>query len=201
MYNQPDQLKDISKVQTATVEVRTVRPPDGIDSIRLVGSEKPIRIDASDAMFKGLSFFDIERYNRLGIQVGPKQFEPLAKVWPRLNSSSRSALGANGISRFESFRLNQAGWYFGSGEPLNYESVQQFNKFFALVKIPPTSHPSIFLSEHGNLALGWENNIAGSIELEFGPSVVRYSFEKLDDEGESEFGELLSRFVDVLQSA
>ncbi len=205
MINQPDLSEDVSKVRTATAMVRVERPPSSAlsESIMLPGLGRLSLGFGPSASKHEWRLIDPlgEIYRNLGIQVGPKQVEPLARVFPRLKEASRVALGTNGIGRFESFRLNRAGWYFGSGESLNYESVQQVNNFFALVKIPSSFQPSIFLSEHGNLALGWENNIAGSIELEFGPIVIRYSFEKLDEEGESEFGELLSRFGDVLQSA
>jgi hypothetical protein len=203
MYNQPALSDDITKMKTVTALVRVERPPSSAlsESIMLHGVGRlTMGFDQSKYEW-GLIDPIGERYRSLGIQVGSKQAEPLARVFPRLKEASLKALGQNGVSRFESFRLNQAGWYFGFGEPLNYESVQQVNNFFALIPMPPSIHPSIFLSEHGFLALGWENKVAGSIELEFGPSYLRYSFEKLGEEGELEFGELLRRYGNVLKSA
>jgi hypothetical protein len=91
-------------------------------------------------------------------------------------------IGQNGISRIESFKRYQEGWNFGVGNPLSLASlgaleyfISQYNSF--------ECEPSVFLSDNGNLILGWESVTRGSIELEFWQEKIEYFVEDLNVEG------------------
>lgn len=105
---------------------------------------------------------------------------PSSPLWPRggsgstsmlewrreLRARARAILGTNGVSRFEEFCSYRRGWDFGQGKALTRSSILRMEVF---LKHYSTFHrePSLFLTQRGNLMLGWEDESNNPIELEF----------------------------------
>ncbi len=142
---------------------------------------------------------DNQMYRGFGMTVSPVGNTLLNAKRTLLSIETQSVLGDIGLRRYANFRKNKVGWYFGKGEPLNQQSVELLNRFavhFGALSV----RPSLFLSEHGFLALGWENSIAGYIELEFTNDEIRYSFEAIKREGSDTFEEFIKEFEEILKS-
>jgi hypothetical protein len=108
-----------------------------------------------------------------------------------LSSGARAIVGENGYARFKEFRSYAAGWDFGRGRALSPESVATLELFLAAFSDFPT-RPSLFMTEAGNLLLGWEDREAHRIEIECFPDRIAYYFENedLEDGGEVDLDRL-----------
>jgi hypothetical protein len=91
-------------------------------------------------------------------------------------------IGEHGLQRFLNFQRYQKGWDFGRGEPLSSCSTGALEYFLNLYSAFD-DEPSLFLTDNGNLSLGWESRDGGAIELEFFPDKIEYYIEKANIEG------------------
>ncbi len=96
---------------------------------------------------------------------------------------TESLLGSAGVERLKKFMEYDAGWNFGGGFPLSRESLSKMeyfiNQFFNFQVTP-----SVFMSNEGNLLLGWEDKTGKGIELEFFNDKIGYLIESIDEEDE-----------------
>lgn len=99
-----------------------------------------------------------------------------------LGTTSRGALGANGIQRLEDFTRFDAGWDTPGSQPLDIKSVVSFAKFFDETSLHPTGM-SVFMSSSGNVVANWLEAFGQMIELEFSPDGIHYFIESASDEG------------------
>ena len=111
-----------------------------------------------------------------------------------LSPGAQAALGENGYVRFREFREYAAGWNLGRGRPLSTGSAATLELFLAEFSDFDT-RPSLFMTEAGNLELGWEDRTGRRIEIEFFPDRLAYFFES-DDLGEE--GEISVRALSSL---
>jgi len=111
-------------------------------------------------------------------QGGPKNVSILD-----ISKATEMVLGLEGVERLNNFREYEAGWSFGDGAPISQKSLSAMeyfiNQFFSFQIIP-----SIFMSNEGNLLLGWEDITGKQIELEFFEDSIGYFIESLDEENE-----------------
>lgn len=83
-----------------------------------------------------------------------------------ISAHAAGILGENGAARFREFRDYPEGWDFGAGKALTRNSIHRMETF--LQQCPHfMSEPSLFLTDRGNLMLGWEDETGNPIELEF----------------------------------
>lgn len=92
-------------------------------------------------------------------------------------------LGHAGLERLNKFREYRDGWDLGKGRELSQKSLSTMeyfvNQFYSFHVTP-----SVFMSNEGNLLLGWEDTAGKRIELEFYPNAIGYYIETLDEEEE-----------------
>lgn len=103
-------------------------------------------------------------------------FQDLGKV-------TKMVLGHEGVDRLNKFRQYEAGWNFGEGLSLSSKSLSTM-EYFIDQSFSFKVSPSIFMSNEGNLLLGWEDNAGKKIELEFQDESIGYFIESLDEENE-----------------
>lgn len=112
-----------------------------------------------------------------------EQDEPKSVSFLDISKATEMVLGLDGVARLNNFREYEAGWNFGDGAPISPRSLSAMeyfiNQFFSFQIIP-----SIFMSNDGNLLLGWEDSTGKQIELEFFEDSIGYFIESLDEENE-----------------
>ncbi len=88
-------------------------------------------------------------------------------------------LGTRGWGRLLYFqRCYSQGWgENGKGQPLSPRSVEALFRFLEAL---PTSEnkPSVFLTDEGNVELGWENSADAAVQVEFTPDGAEYFIER-----------------------
>ncbi len=105
----------------------------------------------------------------------------LTRTLPELSRRASTILGANGVARFNEFLSYHAGWDFGRGQVLSRNSLLRMEQF--LEEHPNfRRRPSLFFTEEGNLALGWEDPADKMIELEFSTEGYTLYLEGADDD-------------------
>ena len=102
---------------------------------------------------------------------------------PYLTDRAASVLGPNGVDRFAEFSSYQNGWDFGNGTALNSESVARMEEFLSHFS-GFERRPSLFLTQVGNLMLGWEDTYGSPVEIEFAPNAYRLYLGSADDDRE-----------------
>jgi hypothetical protein len=120
-----------------------------------------------------------------------------------LGKATKEAIGEIGCARFDSFLTYEAGWNGGDAKPLSLESVAMIEVFVANFNNFATE-PSLFLTQNGNLKLGWEDSTGGAIEVEFMPSAFKYYIERRDEEGSvkiAEVNKLISKILSIKDAA
>lgn len=119
-----------------------------------------------------------------------------------LSDDSKRILGKNGADRFGKFKRYRQGWEHGQGEPLSSRSVRLLDFFLRRLPELSTLEPSLFLTDPGNLQLGWTDDRGGMVELEFFPDKIEYYLESLNEENSvpsSEQGMLLEKVKSILK--
>ena len=105
----------------------------------------------------------------------------LARTAPELSRRATAILGANGVARFKDFLSYREGWDFGRGMVLSRNSLLRMEQFLA--EHPNfRRRPSLFFTEDGNLALGWEDAADRTIELEFSTQGYSLYLEGADED-------------------
>ncbi|MHB9074736.1 MAG: hypothetical protein ACYC6G_14565 [Desulfobaccales bacterium] len=135
--------------------------------------------------------YDVEEICRDYLKSFTKQYgvewefdEDKIKPIDSLSRKSIAIIGENGLHRFEEFKQYEGGWNFGTGAPLSSQSIALLDTFINIHYGCFKTEPSIFLTRSGNLQLGWEDQNAQSIELEFFADRIEYYIESKDEEGE-----------------
>ncbi|MBF0473711.1 MAG: hypothetical protein HQK93_08270 [Nitrospirae bacterium] len=94
-------------------------------------------------------------------------------------------LDKHSIDRLENFKKIPSGWDEDESLQLNNDTIKTMEEFlnnlldFNLIF---NKRPSIFLTNEGNVALGWENIDGKSIELEFMKDKIEYYIESIEME-------------------
>jgi len=97
-----------------------------------------------------------------------------------LGAKSKEAIGKHGIKRFHRFKKYKNGWDGAESKKVSPMSIASMEAFLEIFGSKFNIEPSLFLSRHGNLMLGWEDGADNSIELEFGAESIQYYIESLE---------------------
>jgi hypothetical protein len=116
-----------------------------------------------------------------------------------LSALAASILGDNGVARFEEFWSYEDGWDFGDGKVLSLKSISSLEAFFEQFA-EFRRRPSLFLTQSGNLMLGWEDAANSTIELECTPDGYVLFLGATDEEMAFSCDEL-SPLLEVLSQA
>ncbi len=135
--------------------------------------------------------FDIEEICRSCLKSFVNQYgvewefdEDRIKPTDSLSKKAIAIIGENGADRFEEFKQYKSGWDLGIGEPLSPQSIALLDTFINFYYDCFKTEPSLFLTNSGNLELGWEDKNGQEIELEFFPNKIEFYIESIGEEGE-----------------
>jgi len=80
-------------------------------------------------------------------------------------------LGSNGWNRWQYFLNNFSGRWGDEGQqPVSPRSQESMLKALEILDFPPTTHPSLFLTDNGYFEVAWSDREGKAIQIEFGPN-------------------------------
>jgi hypothetical protein len=107
--------------------------------------------------------------------MGFSSIHRIAMDDPAVEQSLLTKLGARGWGRIHHFRnhYNQV-WGERRGSPLSARALDGLTRFVTAATFPAGSQPSVFLTDHGNLELCWEDSQGTARQVEFKADSIEY---------------------------
>ena len=100
-------------------------------------------------------------------------------------------LGVKCWGRLHHFRNSYSqGWGEGIGKPLSPRALEAFYRFVRAAQFRAGREPSLFLTDHGNLELCWEDENGKAVQVEFTPTGAEFFIEAEGCEGAVEHSHL-----------